>query len=149
MITSYLRNSWCSPKLTSMQETGAIIAISLRACLLLFANPRPALQPRPNSPQSRHRLQQTRCGCIPAQRGCSAVSLPSVSLLASRYCAVNLRPLRPSEWRAFAVARARRCARPCCARTRRLVRRQVLGAFEAAGAWRSGRFGGRRQLLRG
>ena len=44
MVTSKLLNSWSSPKLTSMQETGAIIAISLRACFLLFANPRPALQ---------------------------------------------------------------------------------------------------------
>ena len=76
-VTSKLRNSWCSPKLTSMQEAGAIIALSLRACLLLFANPRPALQQRQHSPQIRHRRKRTRCGCIPAQRGCSAVSLPS------------------------------------------------------------------------
>ena len=74
---SMLHNSWSSPKLTSMQKTGAIIAISVHACLLLFANPRPALQQRQHSPQIRHRLQLTRCGCIPAQRGCSAVSLPS------------------------------------------------------------------------
>ena len=77
VITTNLHNSWSSPKLTSMQKTGAIIAISVHACLLLFANPRPAPQHRLNSPQIRHRPQQTRCGCIPAQRGCSAVSLPS------------------------------------------------------------------------
>jgi hypothetical protein len=33
MVTSKLLNSWSSPKLTSMQKTGAIIAISVHTCL--------------------------------------------------------------------------------------------------------------------
>jgi len=77
LVTTNLHNSWSSPTLTSMQETGAIITISLHACLLLFANPRPELQLRRHSPQMGHRRKQRPYGCIPAQRGCSAVSLPS------------------------------------------------------------------------
>ena len=120
------RSSWSSPKLTSMQEPGAMIAMPLRACLAV-RKPTPcaaataALPSKWPSTATNPKLLHTCAAWV--QRS----ELFFMSLLASRYCAVNFRPLRPSEWRAFAVARARRCARPCCARTRRLVERQVWG----------------------
>ena len=128
MITSKLHNFWSSRRLTSIQEPGAIIAISARLPFAL-RKPTPCAAVSAKLPSkwpstATHPMWLHTCAAW-VQRS----ELAFVSLFALRYCAVNLRPLRPSEWRAFAVARARRCARPCCVRSQRLVERQVLGAF--------------------
>ena len=99
---------WWSPKLTSLQETSAMIPLAARARFHIPPS-RAALQFRRHSSKRRHCTQPTRRGCIPAQRRPPAISVSAFPRSHHTLCRKVCRPHAAIPSLPVAAARLQYC----------------------------------------